>query len=210
MKNLLWTRSSVLLAIFFLFPAVSGADSRLRNQWLDTYPDACQRLVDVANNCNLCHDGDNLTSYAQDYLDLGMTWAEMDPITDSDQDGISNFLEITADCTLPYDAASASAVQGLPEAAVPATHIVGNNPNPFNPSTTLILQIQAAGPARLEIFDASGRRVRLLHDGTLSAGRQQLEWDGRGDSGEALPSGTYFARLASGKEVSSHSLVLIK
>lgn len=209
MKNHPWLRISVLLAIFYLFPAASSATRGLRDDWLDTYPDACQLLVDVANDCSLCHASD-LTSYAQDYVDLGLTWAEMDPLTDSDLDGVTNFVEITQDCTLPHDAGSVSAVEGLPEAAVTANHILGNNPNPFNPSTTLVLQMKTGGPVRVEIFDAGGRRVRLLHEGLLAAGRQTLEWDGRSESGAALPSGMYFARLASGQEVSAHSLVMVR
>jgi hypothetical protein len=50
-------------------------------------------------------------------------------------------------------------------------------------------------PARLELFDVSGRRVRMLTDGVLPAGVTRVHWDGQGGSGEHVGSGVYFARL---------------
>lgn len=52
----------------------------------------------------------------------------------------------------------------------------------------------AAGPVRLELFDVTGRRVRVLHTGALPAGESLVRWDGRGESGAALPCAIYFAR----------------
>ena len=49
----------------------------------------------------------------------------------------------------------------------------------------------AARKVRLEIFDARGRLVRIVHDGVLAAGDHQLAWNGRDDSGRALASGVY-------------------
>jgi len=52
-------------------------------------------------------------------------------------------------------------------------------------------------PVRAEarIFDAAGRSVRLLHDGTLARGITRLAWDGLGDGGRALDPGLYFLRF---------------
>jgi len=50
--------------------------------------------------------------------------------------------------------------------------------------------------ARLEVFDALGRRLRTLFAGTLRKGTTRVSWDrSRGDGGR-LGSGVYFARLA--------------
>jgi hypothetical protein len=68
-------------------------------------------------------------------------------------------------------------------------------PNPFNPQTTIRLAQQTAGPARVAIYDVFGRLVRVLHDGPLAAGRSEVSWDGRSDSGRDLPSGSYWVRL---------------
>lgn len=44
--------------------------------------------------------------------------------------------------------------------------------------------------ARLELYDAAGRCVRSLFSGTLAT-QGQMVWDGRDNSGQALPAGSY-------------------
>lgn len=81
-------------------------------------------------------------------------------------------------------------------------------PNPFNPAVTIVCDLGAAGPARLGVFDARGRRVALLLDRDLSAGSTEVSWQGRDDSGRSLPSGVYFARLQAGSAQAVQKIVL--
>ena len=48
--------------------------------------------------------------------------------------------------------------------------------------------------ARLELFDALGRRLATLLDGRLAAGHSAVEWNLA--AGAGVPSGVYFARLS--------------
>ncbi|RLA57632.1 MAG: hypothetical protein DRR04_12470 [Gammaproteobacteria bacterium] len=86
-----------------------------------------------------------------------------------------------------------------------------NFPNPFNPTTTIALSLDRAQNVRLDIYDARGRLVRALHDGSLAAGRNELQWDGRDNSGRQASSGVYFSR-ASGEhgETRSQRMMLVK
>ena len=68
-------------------------------------------------------------------------------------------------------------------------------PNPFNPETTLRLEIPAPATVRLDVYDAAGQRVRTLLSRPLSAGLHSVNWDGRDADGHAVGSGTYFVRL---------------
>ncbi len=75
-----------------------------------------------------------------------------------------------------------------------------NIPNPFNPRTTIAFELAARGPARLMVYDATGRRVTELIDGDLDAGRCAVVWDGTDARGRAVGSGVYFYVLeADGK-----------
>ncbi len=47
----------------------------------------------------------------------------------------------------------------------------------------------------IEVFDLSGRSVRRLPLGLLTAGRYRREWDARDDEGELVPPGVYLLRL---------------
>ena len=54
-------------------------------------------------------------------------------------------------------------------------------PNPFNPQTTIAWELPAAGPLRVDIYDASGRLVRNLWNGETEAGPGSVTWNGRDD-----------------------------
>jgi hypothetical protein len=47
----------------------------------------------------------------------------------------------------------------------------------------------------LAIYDAQGRRVRRLLNGSMPSGISNVHWDGRDRNGHTLGSGVYFARL---------------
>ena len=63
-------------------------------------------------------------------------------------------------------------------------------PNPFIGSTRITFDLPQASRVGAEIFDAQGRRVRVLEDRALDAGRWALDWDGRDAGGVASPPGS--------------------
>jgi hypothetical protein len=71
-----------------------------------------------------------------------------------------------------------------------------NYPNPFNPRTALSYVLTGRGRVTLTVYDASGRRVRILADGLQDAGRHEIVWDASDDRGMAVPSGLYIGRLS--------------
>lgn len=80
-----------------------------------------------------------------------------------------------------------------------------NFPNPFQGATRISWMLAEPGFATLVVFDALGRVVATPVRQHLSAGRHEHVWN----TG-ALPSGVYFARLASGKQVSTRRLLLAR
>jgi hypothetical protein len=68
-------------------------------------------------------------------------------------------------------------------------------PNPFLPSTRVDFRLSVPGPARLTVFDATGRLVAVLADGPLPAGSHARVWEARSLTGSAVPAGVYFIRL---------------
>lgn len=69
-------------------------------------------------------------------------------------------------------------------------------PNPSRAGCTFEFQFARGGAARLELFDAGGRSVRLLVTGTLAAGLHSVRWDRVCDDGRRAPPGAYFVRLS--------------
>jgi hypothetical protein len=84
-------------------------------------------------------------------------------------------------------------------------------PNPFNPQVTLRFELpREATVARLELFDVTGRRVRVMTASSLPAGAHEFTWNGTDDGGRRVSSGTYLARLQAGGEVATHRVVMVE
>jgi hypothetical protein len=91
------------------------------------------------------------------------------------------------------------------------TELRGNFPNPFNPSTTIRFALAAAGPATLDIYDISGRRVRrLLSGAALPVGEHRVIWDGRDDAGRVAAAGVYLVSLKTREKAFSGKIALVK
>ena len=84
------------------------------------------------------------------------------------------------------------------------------HPNPFNPSTEISFEMPAAGACRLTVFDARGHRVRTLVNGSRAEGSHKVTWDGRNETGDALPSGTYLLGLRAGTYGETRKLSLVR
>ena len=85
-----------------------------------------------------------------------------------------------------------------------------NYPNPFNPTTTIRYDLKARSKVALTIYNALGQEVRNLVSDTQNAGRYQVQWDGRDNTGGKVASGIYFYRLRAGDFVQFHKMVLLK
>lgn len=84
------------------------------------------------------------------------------------------------------------------------------HPNPFNPQTTIRIELPADTALRLAITDVAGRVLRVLASGPRPAGAAVIAWDGRDDAGRALPSGVYLAHTSSGQGSVTSKLVLLR
>ncbi len=83
-------------------------------------------------------------------------------------------------------------------------------PNPIHGEAVLHYGLPRAADVKLAIYDASGRSVRVLAQGTSPAGRYAVRWDGREADGRSVSSGVYFARLQTGGQVITRRLVTMR
>jgi hypothetical protein len=92
----------------------------------------------------------------------------------------------------------------------PSVSLDQNEPNPFNPRTTISYSIGTQARVRLAIFDAGGREIMTLVDEGKSAGQHHVVWDGVDWSGRQLASGVYFYELRVEGVRASRKLLLLR
>lgn len=91
--------------------------------------------------------------------------------------------------------------------AVPGAYVLSPAyPNPFNPQTQFTLTVAQGQHVRVEVFDALGRQVALLHDGPMAEGAAQTFTFEAG----ALPSGVYLYRAVGETFVATRRAMLLK
>jgi hypothetical protein len=97
---------------------------------------------------------------------------------------------------------------GAPSAG--AVWLEPGEPNPFSRTTRFAYTLSERGPARLAVFDVSGREVAVLNDGVQNSGRHIATWDGRSENGRDLRGGVYFVRFEFGGRVEARKIVLAR
>jgi len=98
----------------------------------------------------------------------------------------------------------------VPEIPAFVNALHANEPNPFNPSTTIRYSLAAPGRVDLRIHDLRGRVVRTLVAAERPAGGHMELWDGRDDAGRRVASGVYFYRIETGAFVQARKMLLLK
>ena len=79
-------------------------------------------------------------------------------------------------------------------------------PNPFTTATRFELSIEETDELTVAVHDALGRRVALLHDGTLRPGTYTLSLNA-----SALPPGLYLIRATDGRgTTATRSVALVR
>jgi len=79
---------------------------------------------------------------------------------------------------------------------IPQTYeLLGNYPNPFNPSTTIKYALPYSSDVELTIYDITGKVITTLNRNGQSAGYQNIVWNGNSQQGSRVSSGVYFYRF---------------
>ena len=92
-----------------------------------------------------------------------------------------------------------------------ANHVLKQNyPNPANPSTRIIYNLAQAATVKLQIYDLTGKRVRILVNDSMPAGQHETTWNGRNTTNEVVAAGMYIYRLTIQNDDGATPVVLTK
>ena len=78
-------------------------------------------------------------------------------------------------------------------------------PNPFNPTTSLQLQVGNAGHVTMNVYNVMGQVVETLVNNTMDAGNYNITWDATNFS-----SGMYVVKAETVNGMASQKVMLIK
>jgi len=97
---------------------------------------------------------------------------------------------------------------GIPDNLV----LIGNYPNPFNPSTKIMFRINKVSDpyVLIKIYNSSGELVKALIIGIPNSGTYEAIWDGKDDSGNRVASGNYIYTITYGNHLLAGKMVLLK
>ena len=84
------------------------------------------------------------------------------------------------------------------------------SPNPTRAGAVIEFALESATDVRIQIFDQAGRRVRALADRAFVSGSHAVSWDGRDGLGHDVASGTYWARLRTGRGTVTEMITIIR
>lgn len=117
-------------------------------------------------------------------------------------DGINNSANATKLITEGYEMSK----RGAPLKQVPEEFsLYQNNPNPFNPATTISYDLPEDGFVSLKIYNTLGNEIATLMNDYKTAGSYSVNWDASN-----LSSGLYFYRMQAGKFSATKKMLLTK
>jgi len=88
--------------------------------------------------------------------------------------------------------------------------LLGNYPNPFNPSTTISFNVASAGNVIIEIYNIKGQKISTICDNYYAAGSHTVVWNGLDETGQRVSSGVYFYQMQAGGFSSVKKMVMVK
>ncbi len=100
---------------------------------------------------------------------------------------------------------------GEPEDGMPLEFSLGQNyPNPFNPSTVIEYSLSARTDVIFEIFNILSQKVYEQNWRDEAPAKHYIEWDGKDQNGQEMPSGVYLYRLTAGESNQTKKMILLR
>ena len=91
-----------------------------------------------------------------------------------------------------------------------AHHLYQNSPNPFTNATQIWFDVPEASHVTLQVFDLTGRKVRVLADSWYPTGSHQVSWDAKDSAGQSVAGGIFFVQLQAGRFTDTKRMYLQK
>lgn len=82
-------------------------------------------------------------------------------------------------------------------------------PNPTSKSTTVSISLNQADNVSVEVFDISGKEIKTIYNGNLSAGKHQFNLSFANNPGQMDQSGVYFVKIIGDQIYTTKKIILV-
>jgi len=132
--------------------------------------------------------------------------------TENTREIVSDILEIESELgiteiTLNYDTdVNSDAENNLLNASA---ELIGNYPNPFNPTTTISFELNTETNVNVEliIYNLKGQKIREY---SISNNQSSIIWNGTDENNQPVTSGVYLYKLKAGDKTYTRKMLLLK
>lgn len=101
-------------------------------------------------------------------------------------------------------------VTRLPDDVPSACTILSCHPAPSSGVSTVTYALARGATVQIDVYDLRGARIATLLHGAQSAGRHDVVWDGRDQTGCMVPTGTYILRITTDGMQQQRPIVLLR
>ena len=112
---------------------------------------------------------------------------------------------VSATIELPFNYLGTGINEDVTEA-----RIMGNYPNPFNPSTKIAYYLPSQQAVEISIYNVKGERVNRLVNGMQNAGSHSTLWNGVDEKGNTCSSGIFYIKLKTDTFSENKKILLLK
>jgi hypothetical protein len=93
--------------------------------------------------------------------------------------------------------------------------LLGNYPNPFNPTTSISFHVsesttESFNTVTIDIYNIRGQKIHTLVDGLYESGEYSVVWNGLDDNGSSVGSGVYLYKMTTSQTTETRKMILIK
>jgi len=88
--------------------------------------------------------------------------------------------------------------------------VYDNYPNPFNPTTNIVFEINKPGNVQINIYNELGQKIHELINKEFSVGVYHVTWNGKNGLDMNVASGIYYARIIHDSVAKSIKMTLMK
>ena len=88
--------------------------------------------------------------------------------------------------------------------------LLGNFPNPFNPTTSVSYQLPQTAEVEIVVYNTLGERITSLVNAVQTAGTYRVIWNGLNSNNQHVASGVYMYRMRTGSFTCTKKMLLAK